>query len=147
MFNEAYMQCSHLQYEETFRPNCVLRKLDLTTVSPEGIESTPATELPGFQRLTSTSELIRHTAWNWYMVDLFSYLCGPTQKDSIDIREESAKYFAPADPKKDHPLRMEVHLDGTLTSVQQWLMNEAQALKRIVQVSRFLEMPGLEPQM
>jgi len=123
MFNEAYLGVEHDEYEKIFRVDCQKRKLDIG--QSNGIVNTPARQLPGIKRLTNSSEEIRVTAWSFYMVDLISYLCGPLQKDTIDMKGEMAKYFCTADPKAPHPLRMTQSDDGSIVDVHQWFLDEA----------------------
>jgi hypothetical protein len=49
LFNEAYMHCEGTSYESVFRPSCIDRSLDLSTV--KSVTSVSMADLPGMGRL------------------------------------------------------------------------------------------------
>jgi hypothetical protein len=142
LFNEAYMQCDSERYETVFRPSCVDRSLDLSTVA--SVTVTPADALPGMERLRFADNTIRATVWQFYFQDLVHYLCGPMQRDQINMQAELAKYYLTAS-ETPHALRMICDAEGNLPDINDWFPREEKILRRLRSVTVILGIPSMEP--
>ncbi len=118
MFNEAYLEVSTLDYEETFRRRCIDRTLDVSLCDFD--ETCPAETLPGYERLTHAHSAIRSTVWSWYFIDICSYVSGGLQKDAINLAAELATYYISLF-SKEHGLLMSVQDSGE----KRWPRNES----------------------
>jgi hypothetical protein len=135
MFNDAYVQSGHEHYERVFRPGCVKRDIPVSDPVTQ-TRSNDLSTFPGHVRLSHSDDLIRADSWTWYFLDLMAYLCGPLQRNAINISVEKARYYCPQGRDKGlHGLHMTVDEDGTIMDVYDWFPLENQAFLRTQTVS------------
>jgi hypothetical protein len=75
---------------------------------------------------------------------LVHYLCGPMQRDQINMQAELAKYYLTAS-ETPHALRMICDAEGNLPDINDWFPREEKILRRLRAVTVILGIPSMEP--